>query len=35
LLEYSEAERQSSKESLTFKGGEKVIKNLILVKIKG
>jgi hypothetical protein len=34
LLEYSEAERQSSKEYLTSHGKEKVIENLILVKIK-
>lgn len=34
LLEYSEAERQSSKESLTFKGKQKVNENLILIKIK-
>jgi hypothetical protein len=34
LLEYSEAERQSSKESLTFKGKQKVKENLILIKIK-
>ena len=34
LLEYSEAARQSSKEYLTSLGKEKVIENLILVKIK-